>query len=33
MFEPIDMIPMGFDKRKKYRSQSKIGITQTHYSS
>lgn len=33
MFEPIEMIPMAFDKRKKYRSQSRIGIAQVHYSS
>lgn len=33
MFEPIDMIPLAFDRKKGYRSHSKIGLNHYQYSS
>jgi hypothetical protein len=33
VFEAIDIIPLGFDKRKSYRSHSKLGLNQYQYSS
>jgi hypothetical protein len=33
MFEPIDMIPMAFERKKAYRSHSKIGLINYQFSS
>lgn len=33
MFEPIDMIPLAYDRKKGYRSQNKIGLNHYQYSS